>query len=551
MGGMRYSLVLSGLLAATAATAALAEWSVILSDDKKLEPLQLFEIYVEGDRAKLPWDPDKRLPPIKEFGTGFAVAPGIIITARHVTHNALEFVSHVDKIQVPKRTVTIRYPETEANDAEIRPFQELWITPAPVPVTDAARLTLVGKAVAPLPLSVCGITPNTGYQLLKFAQDGNGKAKDLHVPVLVPVNSDADETKRLGELRRFDHEITNPEKRPTQGDSGAPILNEKGKVVGLLSAVQGDNFLYVTPTSSFVDLIPPASRKNIDCYDAISREEIKALETRIDTLESTLATLTNAHEKLAAQVAANASMSQWAMSLLVDPEGRRALTEEQVSAAIEKFERIEPVIPAVKKITTGLSDLDWGYRLIPLSNAQNLNVQYRTLISTEFYAEELTLCYRPMVDFKSNVDPMNHKKLDFRNLRYYQWSDDELVTDEYMTKCPRTTPIRQGRKTVIYRFPIPNPAFPEDKYEMLDFEDWAGRYYAFTYGTTRNPETGAEEKKIHHRFFLKLSPTGNLKENECYFLRPTGEELQDWYNLTSFLTDLPEDEREAFECTDL
>lgn len=339
------------MLLGVVGTASVAQeaWIKGLPDEVEIDlrPKQLFFLFTSGDPKPIFNDNGKviRQKKIKEYGTGFAIAEKVIITAKHVTRSASEFLnqSSDEKIVIPKRDVAFSFPVDSTPNAFIgEPNKDVWVTPSPVVTTDAARLDLDTETVDPFELSVCPIEQGRDYFLLKFRQTGkveteNSNAKNLRVPVVVPLKADVDVTARLGNLRRFELKTAlNDDNldRPIGGDSGSPILDSKGRVVGLLTALQGSSYLWVTPTASFLDLVPTEIQETVACPDNVPvtyrtltventrrdtqhtkiKEEIARVETetatafrgvdgRHDDLKSLVATLTTRIDTLEGDIA--------------------------------------------------------------------------------------------------------------------------------------------------------------------------------------------------------------------------------------------------------
>ena len=429
--------------------------------------------------------------------------------------------------------------------------------PAAVPITDAARLTLVEHEVVPFRLSMCDIAPGAAFHLLKFRQNAAAGAKDLSVPVMVSVTADLDPTQRLGELRRFKHKTTDPEERPIPGDSGSPILDGEGRVVGLLTAIKDDNLLYVTPTSSFVELIPEEQRNTIACYNAVTQDQIATLENRIKDLEARLTTAEETYADLVTKVDSNENLiKSTIMQMLIDAKNRREISEEELLEALSKVADLDPVIPvmntvrrSVENMARDLSELDWGFWLVP-GQTPTFNVKYERGISGPLFAETLFLCYRPLVDFKPSSEPRQHKQLNYKSIYFYMGSEEGVITRDFMTDCAQARRQPQVTKSATYSFNIRPPVFSEADYPMLDFGAWDGSFYAYTVYKDRDPQTGEVIEKILHRFVLEVPPSGNIQETLCYEIPAPDSETAIMEMANFFKLDGSE-ERKIFECREL
>lgn len=231
-----------------------------------------------------------------KIGQRFAIAPKVVITAGHVTRDGLQFDNKAndDKIHIPDRDVELSFAVGKQRGDAIDKTIDVIVTPSPLVNTDAASLTLFTGSVNPLPLSVCEIERGQTYCLLKFSQSGASKKKN--VPVAVTVKPSDDVAARLGNLVRFEHTIVaqDNEAKPIGGDSGSPILDAQGHVVGLLTAIQGARYLWVTPTLSFLDLVPPAVKQTVRCKDKVEVTNVVLTETNmaLSVGEGTVGSLT-------------------------------------------------------------------------------------------------------------------------------------------------------------------------------------------------------------------------------------------------------------------
>jgi hypothetical protein len=356
------------LFLATAGTTSSAQesWIKGLPDGVNidLQPKQLFFLFTSGT-PKPKFDANNkpvRQKPIKEYGTGFAIADKVLITAKHVTRSASDFLnqSSDEKVKIPKRKVEFSFPVDSSRNADIEdPNSDVWVTPSPVVTTDAARVDLDTETVTPFPLSVCPIEEGEDYFLLKFRQSGEGNAKNLNVPIVVPLKADVDVTARLGNLRRFEVKTVYSEDnldRPIGGDSGSPILDASGQVIGLLSAIQGDSYLWVTPTLAFYDLVPPKARHLADCNSEVTFDDLNkardGLAGELTVLETRLADATAQFDQ---QMAA-------ASALLATQATRIETLQSKLSTLESNTRALEAadvgLLETDEKLGAGLQDTD-------------------------------------------------------------------------------------------------------------------------------------------------------------------------------------------------
>ena len=281
--------------------------------------LSLFDLSVATAQEKTPRDlagsglyrvlvkgkgPDgKRVTPRQ--GMAFAVAQDVLITARHVVGDARDWFndSKAQSLAIPNRTVQISWLDSYEGGEKPKSYAELFVTPAPTDSIDASKLTVNGITAASLGLSGCeiGTGADAKYRALVLK---DSKADSLAKPIFVPLVPEVYEPTIFGEFYVFNYEGTPP--RPIQQtDSGSPILDGEGRVVGLVSGTDGGNRVLATLVPSFISLIP--DDVEVDCratYDhdafedlrkditAIS-ESVTDLTNRVSSLESTLVRIEN------------------------------------------------------------------------------------------------------------------------------------------------------------------------------------------------------------------------------------------------------------------
>ncbi len=513
-------------------TSVQAQWVTNLPDNIELKPKQVFRIHTKGPPAPKAGGEEStstRSPKlISEYGTGFAIAPNAIITARHVTLNADKFRSKSDKISIPERTVKVFYTETEERDAEEKDNFRLWVTPASNPTIDASLVNLDTLNVTPFNLSVCDIGAGKEYHLLKFSNDEKGEeSKVLQLPISIVIKASVDRTARLGDLRLFTHEAELKSETPRAGDSGSPVLDSQGNVVGLLSAIEGDNNLYVTPVSSFVDLLPQEMKTNTKCPEnlEVTIGNLNSVEKRIDfellelrkaitdqekivrKLESQVFLLENVNERLAQLVSDQgtfiATTSDRANSvlaaMLVDRTNRGDMTgerlksilnemkekgeikEEVLEAALKNVDNARPVIPAVSRVIRDLEEVVedlgepiWGFKFVPsveTVDKLSFEVSYARDISRPAVSSELYFCVRPMLEFKDDVDRRQKRKngeFYYKDVNFYFASDDEPRGRTYLPDCERAEQPAGNTKAFTYSFRMKKPEFVESDYPLMD-----------------------------------------------------------------------------------
>lgn len=554
MGHVFSRLCLATFIGLCAGTSwAQDQWITGLPETIDLAPLQLFSIKTSGPPAEDGSDP------IREFGTGFAIAPKVIITAKHVTRQADEFEnkSGNDKIKIPLRKVVLSYTETEKRTAKIETNEDVWVTPSPLTTTDASRIDLDTLTATPFDLSVCAIQPGQQYYLLKFMQGEDGtSAKNIKLPTAVPITAHTDVASRLGNLRRF--EVTIPLgadnlRKPIGGDSGSPILDGQGRVIGLLTALQG-SYLWVTPTQAFFDLVPVDVKSRVACNSEVTFANLNATQTdltaqidsldsryiglkeRIDTefasisdqladhiariaeLEAQVAALEKADRILAdtdtklleadsklqeadTQLGSNLKGSTTVLTAMLMEAAEipsESKTGQLIESLMQQMAAVDPVIPTVAQMKEDLGEPKWGFSInhnLQGAPGPLLNIRYERGISLPLVAEEIVLCLRPMYDFLDGVRAARHATLDYTNFAFYAESEYLDGTGQLLTECAKGGGLPQGvTKSAEYKMPInTDPQASTVGFEVLDTSQPPDRFFGYVFDKDNEYPPGIAE----------------------------------------------------------
>ena len=195
-----------------------------------LETKQLFRVIVKGLGAD-----GTALQPVK--GTAWAVAPGVLITADHVTGKALNYknMSSSGKVFIPRRDVTVEVSATKKfQGVDPQKYPGGIVTTSPFESIDAARIGFPDLNAKPFNLSACDIIEENTYRVLKF------NAGNVFQPKQVNISLKAYGRSNLGDAGSV-VVMTGAKGTIKEGDSGSPVFGPDDRVIGLVSAINADS----------------------------------------------------------------------------------------------------------------------------------------------------------------------------------------------------------------------------------------------------------------------------------------------------------------------
>ncbi|WP_298965686.1 serine protease [uncultured Roseibium sp.] len=607
---MLKSAAIASFIVVLGTHSALADkWVTSLPGELDLKPRQLFRVTVEGKASR------NGVPKITETGTGFAIAPGVVITAKHVTrtstdfHNLASSLSDSAKIHLPARETLLEYPEDHNISATIKDNSNGIVTESPFPGIDAARIDVLQFDAVPLPLSACEIEPGATYYLLKNRQLDNSLAKNLRVPVAVKLTAGESALDRMGALRVLVHDVPNNDKlRPARGDSGAPIVDEQGRVVGFISAIRGKVDVLMTPTRQFFDLIPDEIKSEVSCNTQVtfanfgvsdpSDPESKAqLLNLVDTLFSQtkqIEVLRKQNKILMDQVAdlikstrklevsdgilAKAQQeleskdikqdkditaldnrgAQMVTAIALERANRDQITTEHVQTALEAILEGEPVVPAVKQMRDELGEPRWGFVVNTKDmNGPRFTVSYERSMTLPVVTSLMGFCLRPMLDLKPNhegnrlLNPVNYGSESF----YNESADRAFKSGQYFardikftTECKDTEFRLPRARSADYAFAIGGLLKPDmSHYDDEIFEipsEGPKLFFGYTFDAKKLAEN--EHVEHEHRFVFEVKSTSQGTSISCYYFPHDKNRTQDSVNaIVAFLENFENEEVKA------
>ena len=502
------------------------EWLSNPPGGTDLELRQLFRVETDGPRTRPVGGGDGGF--ISEIGTAFAISETALMTAKHVPHEAREFknTSQSSVVWIPDRTVEVSFAEEKRADPDVDETQRVTITPSPFPTIDASRINLTEEQATPFPLSACDIERGGSYFLVKM------RGRNLGIPVVVPITADTDEHSGAGDLRVFTYGGgIAPKDRPEAGDSGSPILDEEGRVVGLLSAILSDEQeLYVTLTRDWLDLVP--SNVDVACDTSVTKDDLAELQTlltayvdeQFEPLQAEVEALQGQAMALAEtdvaldkrlgtvedQLAAVARRTTATVQAMTDRFDGEEFQDQVFREVFEKLRNAE-VLPTIDRMTRELSLERWNFSFRSYESGTDshiLNVNYDRDLSSTPFADRLDLCFKPMLPPKPGVDPLDVSATeDPTHRNYYRFADRDPLGS---MRCQLKDHQRAGLGG-NYRF-----ALQLNLAGHQDIPDWNGMIYAVVFDRTKLTE-GTQSPEILHRMVLVGNPEKPSDLLDCYY----------------------------------
>ena len=407
------------LLGASSVPVAAQDWPEFL------QTKQLFRVIVKGKDAD-----GITLQPVK--GTAWAVAPGVLITADHVTGKAQIYqnASSSDKLFIPRRTVTIRFSAEKWDDGSVpKEYLNGIVTTSPFESIDAARIGFAELKANPFRLSACDIRKDAVYKVLKF-NDGN-----VFQPIPVEIRLRAYGRSKLGDAGSV-AVMGGLKGAIVEGDSGSPVIDPDGRVIGLVSAINADSGnavqdeVHVTLVKSFLDLIPlqigEAELLDIPCSERVRLKRVDQLEAELAEAQGSLKTLKTQKQALSDRLqeleTRHVLMMRQVNTLLwnqvrlaeeaeraairsqpaeqdgdMAPEDQNAFLWEMNKAAFATEPNREPLRPTVKKISSELGSPNWKLTGAITSSGVNIDLAYHRTLSGPPYAVDMRFCLTPII----------------------------------------------------------------------------------------------------------------------------------------------------------
>lgn len=408
-----------------------------------LETKQLFRVIVKGLGAD-----GTALQPVK--GTAWAVAPGVLITADHVTGKALNYknMSSSDKVFIPRRDVTVEVSATKQfQGVDPQKYPGGIVTTSPFESIDAARIGFPDLNAKPFDLSACDIIEENTYRVLKF------NAGNVFQPKQVNISLKAYGRSNLGDAGSV-VVMTGAKGTIKEGDSGSPVFGPDDRVIGLVSAINADSGsdvqdeVHVTLVKSFLDLIPLQIGDqfflDVPCSERYFLNKVSTLEGNLETANDAIATLKREKDTLVERFTGlerrNNLLTEQVNTLMrnqiklaneAERGGNGGVNMPDIGGMelLEANNKLhdfgktlfdnpinrEPLRPTVTRISSELGSPDWTLAgSVSATNDVAISFSYERALSGPPYAQQLVFCFTPIawdvpIGTPNDRDPSNRK----------------------------------------------------------------------------------------------------------------------------------------------
>lgn len=512
-----------------------------------LLPKQIFKVEV-SENAQIGSPQDKSLS-----GMGFAVTDKLLLVPREViTEN-----SRFEDPMSPNRQIEMHYVEDVQAGADVKTWKRFKVLP-----TDAHDLVLLqvmdGPPLSAMGLSVC--KDQTGPQAIYILRNG-----DLSNPVEITMEHDASRSIGIAGLDSFVVQSANDQIE--KSDVGAPLVDQTGQVVGVISRVSSEKKAVVTYTESILNILP--NHIEIGCSDRFNSTDYAKLKADFETLQGEVSTLTAALSDLQAKQKADVLALEDALVQLRSDLTRNERTAFAAVSAIksfdEKIEKIDlataekllnefkgskPIQPRLDQISKDLGDVTWSFRVLPNEIEQTISLvaRYNRQLSLVPFSKIMAVCVTPL---RQPADLANAPSKDnIENAVFYEELDGELRASGRIkgSKCKRNehkNPLKQT-KSGEYTF----------NFDAEFDDDWNGLAYVQFYQTLPevSGDTSAPKAEIVRRMVVGVSienedvitPEGNMS---CFdFSKENPRAVDAWDDIAFFLKTAPEDRGISNQC---
>lgn len=403
----------------------------------ELANTSVFVTYVSGKPA------DRDLRDIDRLGVAFSIGNGVLLTAGHVPGDLQNFQDRNNQTRsaggqltnVPSfvRDIALAYRLTDANnDMVVRQLDQerggfkTRNSPFGLDVVDVARIDVTKSNInlAAFKLNACGLNLDDNYYVHTFDFEDNDPAtRDALRPQVFRVNlsphSDFVDL-NLSTLVVHSDSRTKNGRQLQQGDSGAPVVNKAGEVVGLLSATIKSperNVILLTPVVSFLDLLPPDA--SVACTTRVQRDEFNTLLARMEALEgyifgevngtpmpfeeTFIAEIQTRIENAVAPVNGKSEVAVRSVHSKSLFEGE-TIPDDVVMQLKERMDADDfvPVGEDIQALKASLANLTWDFNLSVVLNEQKkpqlkIDYAYRRALLGRPFREYLEICAFPLI----------------------------------------------------------------------------------------------------------------------------------------------------------
>ncbi|WP_171103112.1 trypsin-like peptidase domain-containing protein [Ruegeria sp. HKCCD7255] len=396
-----------------------------------------------------------------EAGTAFAIGRNTLMTAHHVVGDPFSFEQKFMQLMSPERKISaVTSKERNSANNDVDRFPGGFAASSPIQTVDAARIDFPdGIDTRPFALSAC--KPKSAKE--EFRAIIFHPRTGTKTPVELTLRYDPTTTSKLTGAAVFVN--TSDAWIIQKGNSGAPVLNNKNEVIGLVSqredAEAVKKHVHVTLTEAFLPLIPKDIM--VDCTDRNVEHRVAVLESsveridklvsenatrleqqsellrfqtrRLDRLQYDLTQLKDEVNRLTVKQRSTGSVAEMTMKTLTDnndfieylrsvfgetediKQKQQEIEAEMERLAVQAGLTDQPLVPAVYTMRQHLSRENWSMTVTSGAFGADFALSYERDFAVAPFSQSMEFCFAPFLPLpEDSTSRQNYKKQDFYSL---------------------------------------------------------------------------------------------------------------------------------------